>query len=409
MERVNSLGYYDENGRTGRSQRSASKVGYFLASLAGLIIGALLVLVALPRLADQGLLPGGSEEQVQVQENNQQTRGHKVSLDVTTDVTKAVDKAQDTVVGITNIQSGSFWGEETSQPAGTGSGVIYKKADGKAYIVTNYHVIEGAQQLEVTLADGTKTPATVRGGDVWTDLAVIEIDGANVEKVAEFGDSDALKIGEPVIAIGNPLGLEFSGSVTQGVISGLERTIPVDINGDNIVDWQAEVLQTDAAINPGNSGGALVNIAGQVIGINSMKIAEAAVEGIGLSIPINFAQPIIDSLEKTGQVERPAMGVTLRNVNEIPGYHQQQTLKLPKNVTNGAMVVQVFPNTPAAEAGLQELDVITKLDDQEITDILELRKYMYNEKKVGDSMEVTFYRNGEQQTATMTLTSEETL
>ncbi|KAB7707601.1 PDZ domain-containing protein [Bacillus aerolatus] len=403
------MGYYDD-GRAGRNQRGPSKSGYFLASLAGLILGALLVIIALPKLADYDILPGGeSNEQVHIEQNDEQPKGQNVSLNITTDVTKAVDKAQDTVVGITNIQSGSFWEEESAQPAGTGSGVIYKKSGDKAYIVTNYHVIEGAQQLEVTLADGTKVPAKMRGGDIWTDLAVVEIDGKNVKKVAEFGDSDALKIGEPVIAIGNPLGLEFSGSVTQGVISGLERAIPVDINGDNMIDWQAEVLQTDAAINPGNSGGALVNIAGQVIGINSMKIAQSAVEGIGLSIPINFAKPIIDSLEKNGKMVRPAMGVTLRNVNEIPAYHQQETLKLPREINDGAMVEQVMPNTPASKAGLQEFDVIVKLDNQAVRDILELRKYMYNKKKVGDKVEVTFYRSGKKQKTTMTLTSEEAL
>lgn len=404
------MGYYDDGRANGRHQRGPSKTGYFLASLAGLIIGALLVVLALPKLADYNLLPNEQEtENVQIEPNKEQPRGQDVSLNVTTDVTKAVDKAQDTVVGITNIQSGSFWEGESAQPAGTGSGVIYKKTGDKAYVVTNNHVVQGAQQLEVTLADGTKVPAKLRGTDIWSDLAVVEIDGKNVKKVAEFGDSDALKIGEPVIAIGNPLGLEFSGSVTQGVISGLERAIPVDINGDNVVDWQAEVLQTDAAINPGNSGGALVNIGGQVVGINSMKIAEQSVEGIGLSIPINFAKPIIHSLETEGKMVRPAMGVTLRNVNEVPAYHQQETLKLPKNITDGAMVEQVYPNTPASKAGLQEFDVIVQLDNQKVHDILELRKYMYTKKKVGDRMEVHFYRNGKLQKETMTLTSEESL
>ena len=186
---------------------------------------------------------------------------------------------------------------------GTGSGVIYKKAGNKAYVVTNQHVVEGATHLEVTLTDGTKIPAKLLGGDIWTDLAVLEIDTNHVKKIAEFGNSDVLKMGEPVMAIGNPLGTTFSGSVTQGIISGINRTIPVDINQDGIMDWQAEVLQTDAAINPGNSGGALINIAGQLIGINSMKIAQSAVEGIGLSIPINYAKPIISDLEQFGVVK----------------------------------------------------------------------------------------------------------
>src|SRR5690606_4172511 len=184
-----------------------------------------------------------------------------------------------------------------------------------------------ADQLEVTLADGSKEPAQLRGSDMWTDLAVIEMKADHVDTVAEFGDSSTLKTGEPVIAIGNPLGLQFSGSVTQGIVSAIDRTVPIDLNKDGLVDWQAEVIQTDAAINPGNSGGALINIAGQLIGINSMKIATQAVEGIGFSIPINYARPIINDLEKYGEIKRPAIGVTLRDVAEVPAYHQQETLK----------------------------------------------------------------------------------
>ncbi|WP_238942010.1 trypsin-like peptidase domain-containing protein [Bacillus sp. REN10] len=393
------MGYYDDHERTRGKQNGPKKSGYFLSSLAGLIVGALLVTFVSSNMTDTFGVNDQDTAQPSVKTKN-------VSLDVTTDVTKAVDQVKDAVVGITNIQSGNFWEGGAAQPAGTGSGVIYKKVGDKAYIVTNNHVVEGAEKLEVSLADGTKVPATLRGNDMWTDLAVIEIDSNKIKDVAEFGDSDALKIGEPVMAIGNPLGLEFSGSVTQGIVSGLERTIPVDINEDGMIDWQAEVLQTDAAINPGNSGGALVNISGQVVGINSMKIAQQAVEGIGLSIPINYAMPIIDNLEKYGKVKRPSMGVQLRNVNEIPAYHQQQTLKLPEGVTDGAMIEQVYPGTPASKAGLQELDVIVQLDNQEINDILELRKYMYTEKKVGDKMEVTFYRNGQKKTITVVLTTE---
>lgn len=394
------MGYYDE-GRTGRNKRGG-KGGYFLSGLAGVVVGAGLVVATVPSIMDYQ-----NDEQTFV-ENQSSGHTEQVSIDVTTDVTKAVDKAKDTVVGITNIQeSMSFFGSEaTAQEAGTGSGVIYKKEGDTAFIVTNYHVIEGSQQLEVTLADGTKEPAKLIGGDVWTDLAVLSISGKNVGKIAEFGNSEALKIGEPVIAIGNPLGLEFSGSVTQGVVSGLERAVPVDLNGDMINDWQAEVLQTDAAINPGNSGGALVNIAGQVIGINSMKIAENAVEGIGLSIPIDAVLPIIEDLESFGEVKRPAMGITLQNVSELPSYHQKQTLKLPETVTEGVIIEQVLTKSPAAEAGLREYDVITELDGKPVQDVIALRKYMYNNKKAGDSVTVTYYRAGEQHQTELELVAE---
>ncbi|MEI5908369.1 trypsin-like peptidase domain-containing protein [Bacillus spongiae] len=408
---MSDVGYYDGDEFSRENTKKSHKGGYFIASLVGLILGAFIVVVALPRLVDTNVFSYGdkTEEKETVSETKNYTTG--VSVDVTSGVTEAVEKAGDSVVGISNIQAGGgFWSTD-SQEAGTGSGVIYKKDGDVAYIATNYHVIEGADQLEVTLADGTKVPATVRGGDQWTDLAVLEIEAKSIkdEAVAEFGDSSALKAGEPVIAIGNPLGLQFSGSVTQGIVSGVERTIPVDIDQNGTIDWHAEVLQTDAAINPGNSGGALINISGQLVGINSMKIAQSAVEGIGLAIPINYAQPIIEDLEKHGEIRRPSMGVRLQNVNEVSAYHQSETLKLPEDVKDGVLIENVVPNSPAALAGLKELDVIVELDGEKITDIIELRQYLYNEKNVGDSMEVKFYRDGKLQTITMNLADASTI
>ncbi len=406
------LGFYDqqEDENRYRPQKSKGK-SYLLTSLAGAVIGGLLVILTLPALSNYGLLPysiqpaNGVNVEKGSSEKNAVSRN--VSLEVETGITEAVEKAGDAVVGITNLQSSSFWLDQgASQEAGTGSGVIYKKAGDKAYIVTNNHVIEGADQLEVTLADGTKIPARMVGTDPWTDLAVVEVDGAQIKTVAEFGDSDTLKAGEPVIAIGNPLGLGFSGSVTSGIVSGLERTIPVDLNRDGVEDWQVEVLQTDAAINPGNSGGALINIAGQVIGINSMKIAQEAVEGIGLSIPINSAIPIIEDLEQFGEVKRPAMGITLRNLTEIASYHQHETLLLPNDVKAGVIIESVLRNSPADRAGLQELDVIVGMDGEKITDVISLRKHLYNEKQIGDKMKVKFFREGNLQEATLTLSSE---
>ncbi|RBP04971.1 S1C family serine protease [Rossellomorea aquimaris] len=413
------MGYYDsDHNSESRSRQKGNRGGMFLAGLLGAVLGAILVIVAIPQLTNFDILPYSIQPDEDLKETDDAYHNgatQNVSVDVTTDVTKAVEKAGDSVVGITNIQSQSFWGQgegqTQDQQAGTGSGVMYKKEGNKVYIVTNNHVIEGADQLEVTLADGTKVPAEMRGADIWTDLAVIEIDGSKIKKddIAEFGNSDKLKAGEPVIAIGNPLGLQFSGSVTQGVVSGVERTIPVDINQDGMEDWNAEVLQTDAAINPGNSGGALINISGQLIGINSMKIAQSAVEGIGLAIPINYAQPIIEDLEQYGEVKRPAMGVTLEDVNKISAYHQQETLKLPKEINYGVMIRQTVPNSPAAQAGLQELDVITELDGEKIENVIELRKHLYNQKDVNDQMKVTFYRNGEKKEVTMKLTDESRL
>lgn len=320
----------------------------------------------------------------------------QVPVDVSTEITGAVEKVASAVVGITNIQTvQNFWTSRTStQEAGVGSGVIYKKEGGKAYIITNHHVVENAEQLDVTFDNGKKAEGKLIGSDLWTDLAVVEIDAKDVDTVIEFGDSDLLKRGETVMAIGNPLGLGFAGSVTVGVISGKDRSIPIDVNNDGMVDWQADVLQTDAAINPGNSGGALVNMAGQLIGINSMKISQETVEGIGLAIPINIALPIIENLEQTGQVNRPTMGVSLLDLQQIPIQQQRQTLRLPEDVTKGVVVTEIMPRSAAQAAGVEKYDTIVKLDDEEIEDMVGLRKYLYNKKKIGDQLKLTIYRGG---------------
>ncbi|MEH7112244.1 trypsin-like peptidase domain-containing protein [Neobacillus niacini] len=409
------MGYYDDHSQERYQRKSGNGRGYLFSSIIGAVIGAMLVVISIPTLSNQGFLPYNvSPNQNQPAGGNNKNQDNfiqqQVSYDVQTDTTKAIDKAADAVVGINNIQTTNFWYDESGDnqgPAGTGSGVIYKKAGNKAYVVTNQHVVEGATHLEVTLNDGTKIPAKLLGGDVWTDLAVLEVDAGKVKKIAEFGDSEALKMGEPVMAIGNPLGATFSGSVTQGIISGINRTIPVDINQDGIMDWNAEVLQTDAAINPGNSGGALINIAGQLIGINSMKIAQNAVEGIGLSIPINYARPIINDLEKFGVVKRPYMGVDLKSVAEIPGYYQEEALKLPRDITYGVALRQVVNNSPAAQGGLRELDVIVELDGKKIHDVIDLRKHLYQEKKIGEQMEIKYYREGKLQTTSITLAEEQ--
>ncbi|WP_233135140.1 trypsin-like peptidase domain-containing protein [Terribacillus sp. 7520-G] len=324
----------------------------------------------------------------------------------TQNLTSAIQDASAAVVGVENLQQTDLFSE--SEEAGSGSGVIYKKENGKAYIVTNNHVVDGATSLEVTLANGEKAKATLLGTDQISDLAVLEIDGANVDTVATFGTSDDLTVGQQAIAIGNPLGAEFAGSVTQGIISGLDRSVAVDSNNDGTEDWVTEVLQTDAAINPGNSGGALINANGEVIGINSMKIAQEEVEGIGFAIPIDAAKPIINQLEKSGKVERPYVGIGAVSLDQVPQVNAQQTLNLPEGVTQGVVLAQVVENSPAADAGLQQYDVITKIDDQDITSMVDLRSYLYSDKKIGDKVTVTYYRDGKKETTKLTLAKDQT-
>ncbi len=406
------MGYYDSHSQEPQTRiiRKGSKVGYFFSGLIGVMVGALIVWLMMPSLV--GMMPGGVHgTSSNTESSNLPSNSTQVSTDITTDVTSAVEKVAGAVVGVTNIQSSSDFLNPSgaSQEAGTGSGVIYKKSGNKAYVVTNNHVIEGANQIEVTLADGAKIEAKLLGTDIWTDLAVLEMDAAKVTTVAQFGNSEKLKQGETVIAIGNPLGLDFSGSVTTGVVSGKDRTIPVDLNRDGQQDWQAEVLQTDAAINPGNSGGALVNLAGDLIGINSMKIAQSSVEGIGLAIPINSAIPVIEDLEQFGEMKRPSMGVTLVDVTNVSAFHQRDTLRLPEEVTTGVVVDEVVGESPADVAGLQRYDVIVEMDGEKIEDIIELRKHLYNEKEVGDSLTIKVYRAGQLMEMNLELTDNSAL
>ncbi|MEQ6377906.1 trypsin-like peptidase domain-containing protein [Bacillaceae bacterium S4-13-56] len=382
--------------------------------MSGVIVGAFLMLLIIPEFMNDEKEKIVDNEEIVANANTEKTDVKLIKTndtEVFSAIVDAIDKNIEAVVGVVNIQvtngwPGTFGAGPSSNEAGTGSGVIYKKEDGKAYVVTNYHVVEGAQELDIILHDESRVPGKLVGTDPLTDLAVIAIDGENVTKTASFGSSDTLKIGEPVIAIGNPLGADFSGSATQGIISGLERTVPVDLDGNGTSDWQAEVLQTDAAINPGNSGGALININGDVIGINSMKIAQEAVEGIGFAIPANMVTKIITDIEEQGEVKRPFMGIQAHSLTEIPTYYWQQALKLPEVVNKGVVIAAVTPLSPVDEAGLQENDVIVQLDDQPVGNLLDLRKYLYQEKEIGDDMEVTFYRNGQKQSATITLTEQ---
>lgn len=291
---------------------------------------------------------------------------------------------------------------ENPEQSALGSGVIFKKTKDKAYIITNTHVITGASNLEVLTSDGDTHKAKVVGQDSINDIAVLEIDGKGIESVIDLGDSNKLRYGETVIAVGNPLGL--GGTLTSGVISYTNRMIPISLNQDGVYDWEQEVIQTSAAINEGNSGGALADLNGQLIGINTMKISDMGVEGLGFAIPINDVMKTVDDLMLHGKVVRPYLGVYTLDLNnpyaEITE-EQRKELKLPDHVISGALVLEA--HGPAKDAGLKLNDVITQLDKQPIKSTMELRRYLYDHKKVDEEMEVSFYRDGELQTVIVKL------
>ena len=360
-----------------------------------------------------------------VSSSSTKTTTSKVSYSNTNDTTKAVEKVREAVVSVINYQSNSssndlymqmFGGNLDNNTnngsdsdlsiASEGSGVIYKKDGNSAYVVTNNHVVDGASQIEIMLSDGTKVVGELVGTDTYSDIAVVKIASDKVTTVAEFADSDKVTVGETAIAIGSPLGTDYANSVTQGIVSSLSRTVTMtNDDGDTI---STNAIQTDAAINPGNSGGALINIEGQVIGINSSKISSTSdsgsgnsVEGMGFAIPANDVVKIIYQLEANGKVIRPALGITMANLSDLSTTTISR-LNIPTSVTSGIVVASVQSGMPA-EGTLKKYDVITAIDDKDVSSITDLQSVLYGHS-TGDSIKVTFYRGTDKKTETIKLT-----
>ncbi|KRN13107.1 peptidase S1 and S6 chymotrypsin Hap [Fructilactobacillus fructivorans] len=357
-----------------------------------------------------------------------------VKVNASNQAEKVFKNNKDTVVSVINTEktksndsdplSGMFGGmfggsdgngsknnpsQKDQQQISEGSGVVYKKDNGSAYIVTNNHVVSGSSSLEVVLSNGQKKEAKLVGHDAVTDLAVLKINGNGVNRVANFGNSDDIKVGQTALAIGSPLGSEYASSLTEGIISAKKREVPqasTENGQQNASAGDATVIQTDAAINPGNSGGPLLNIAGQVVGINSMKLSKdssgTSVEGMGFAIPSNEVVRIINQLIKDGKVIRPELGIKYVDLANISVKQQKSILKLPGNVNEGVVVMDVNGGSPASKAGLKKNDVITKLAGKAITNQGKLRDILYDHN-VGDKISVTYYRNGQMKTAQITL------
>ncbi|WEG73566.1 S1C family serine protease [Vagococcus intermedius] len=392
----------------------------FLTGLLGGIIGGLVTVGVAFTFFNP--MPSNDKPVSSSKEDKQETNVSSIKYDVDSNVSKAVENVQEAVVSVVNLQKkeqlndfSRFFGAKENEESHTtndeleasseGSGVIYRKDKDHSYIVTNNHVVDGSDALQVLLNDGTKIDAKLVGKDSYTDLAVLEVPSEKVKKAAEFGDSDKLKVGEPAIAIGSPLGSVYANSATLGIISAKDRKITNENESGQPVNINA--LQTDAAINPGNSGGPLINIAGQVIGINSIKIAQAtsgvSAEGMGFSIPSNDVVSIISQLEKDGEVNRPMLGITMSDLAMISKEQQENILKLPNDVKNGVIVRSLQFASPAEKAGLKQYDVIVAIDGKEIESGTDLQSILYK-KKVGETVELTYYREKEKKTTTVELT-----
>ena len=341
----------------------------------------------------------------------------KVNYDNQTSVTEAVKKVQDAVVSVINYQTQSsnslssiFGNIESSDElavAGEGSGVIYKKDGDTAYIVTNNHVISGAEKIDILLASGEKLSGELVGADTYSDIAVIKIAADKVTTIAEFANSDTIKVGETAIAIGSPLGSVYANTVTQGIISSLSRTVTSQTEDGQTISTNA--IQTDTAINPGNSGGPLINIQGQVIGINSSKITSSsvsssgvAVEGMGFAIPSNDAVQIINQLETNGKVTRPALGVQMVNLTDLSTSQLEKAGLANTDLTSGVLIVSTQPGLPA-DGKFEPYDVIIEIDGETIENKSDLQSELYKHQ-IGDTITVTYYRNNKKMTVDIKLT-----
>ena len=312
-------------------------------------------------------------------------------------IADAVEKVYDAVVVVNTYINGEAYS--------SGTGFVYKTEDKTAYLLTNNHVIENADDVYVTFTDGTIVEAKVVGSDVYSDVAVLSVDKDYIISVAEIGSSEDARLGDTVFAIGAPLDSAYSWSVTRGIVSGKDRLVQVELtSGNTKTPMIVNTIQTDAAINNGNSGGPLANSNGEVIGITSIKLASSTIEGMGFAIPIETAIDYAEELISGNEVERPYLGVYMLDVTSAYYYREYYDIIREANVTSGVIVTDFEDNSPAAEAGLEVGDIITKVDGHDISSSAYLRYYLYKHK-VGEEMNLTIIRNGRERDISVMLTA----
>ena len=336
------------------------------------IIGTLVVQKHLPQKIEQV----GSNKTVNITETNT--------------IKSAINEIYDAVVLVETYENNS----ELS----TGTGFIYKNNDGKAYIITNHHVIEGGNKYIITLTNGQEEEAKLLGSDEYSDIAILSISSEYVTQVAKLGESENSEIGDTVFAVGSPLGKEYMGTVTKGILSGKNRTVTVTSTS---AQQMIEVLQTDAAINPGNSGGPLVNINGEVIGVTSMKLIKNEVEGMGFAIPIEIVNTQLEYLENGKKIERPVIGIEMIDVKNTY-YLYKKGIIVPEEIEKGVVVINTIDNSSAQKAGLEKGDIILSINDTEIEDGSHF-KYILYKYKIGDEIKIKYMRNNKIHETTLKL------
>lgn len=325
--------------------------------------------------------------------SNKNATVENVNYDVKSSTTDVIEKVNSSVVGVLVYANGTA--------SGSGSGVVYR-VDGKtAYIITNAHVVSGATDVQVVFSNKESVNATIVGSDTYSDIAVLKLTADFDMTAIKCGNSSLLDQGETVLAIGSPLGIEYAGTVTQGIVSGIDRTVSVDLNDDGQEDWDMNVIQTDAAINPGNSGGALVNMAGELVGITSMKLSNTSVEGMGFALPINDVITSVEQIIENGKVTRPQIGISGVSLSGYSSY-QLRYYRINTDLTDGIYVSRVTSGGAASKAGIQEGDIIVKFDGKEVTTYKSFLTELYS-KEPGDKVSVVVNRNGTEKTIEVTL------
>ena len=311
-----------------------------------------------------------------------------------TSLAAAVDNIYDAVVMIESYKDE----EEYS----TGTGFVYKTDDKYGYVITNQHVIASCNKVVLVLSNDEEVDATVLGGDEYLDVAVMRIPKEKVIDTAKIASSDDIKIGDTIFTVGSPMGYEYRGTVTSGILSGKDRMVSVSVSNSNSSDWVMKVLQIDAAINPGNSGGPLLNVSGEVIGINSMKLVQDEIEGMGFAIPIEMAMAHVSELEKGSKIEWPMLGINMASVTDSSLLFKNR-IEISSDIKEGVVVVNIVEGTGASKSDLKSGDIITKINGVKVKDSAYLRYELYKNKH-GDSIEVTYIREGKEKTTKITLT-----
>ncbi|MDD3187358.1 MAG: S1C family serine protease [Bacilli bacterium] len=349
---------------------------YILTVIVGITLGVLGTYVYLTEYKDT---------------NTISTTEKVVTVTETDTIKSAIEKVYDATILVETYDNGSL--------VSTGTGFVYKEDDNYGYILTNNHVTEDGDSVKILNNNGDSIDGTILGADEYSDIAVIRIDKEYVLQVAEIGSSSDSEIGDTVFTVGSPLGEEYMGTVTKGILSGKNRLVTVTLSSGS---YMIETLQTDAAMNPGNSGGPLVNMNGQVIGINSLKLVEDEIEGMGFAIPIETVMPVIDKLEAGETIDRPYLGVQLIDATSTFQLFYNR-INLSEDVTYGVVIASIEDGKPADNAGLQKGDVIIEVDGEKVEDSSKFRYILY-QHNIGDSIKVKYYRGDEIKETTIVLT-----